>query len=450
MINISKFLSNKYFKFQKKDRNISLMMKVCFLGIFIGTFSLMLTLIIMNGFEKTIHKKMQGINSQFIIYSPNNKLDYKNIKNFLKKEFKSEISGISGNSLRQILINKNKTQSILFLKGVDAKNEASVTTIAEKITFPLPTKKDKSSIDNFLQKLLTNNQIIIGYKTAQNLNLKVGDSINILIPEPGGKKKIFLNKKKAKIAGIFKVGLEEYDNNFAFCSLNFLQKVFDEKIGVDQINIKLHDFSAKKYLKSIKLSSSTNISNISNYLKQFFLNVFFRQNTEQKIINKIQQSLPQLIVTSWKDMYPALVASLKLEKYVMFFILVLITLVACMTMVSLLFMYIQQKRRDIAILKSMGLSNKKILSIFLRIGLKITFWASFLGLLCAAIVGYFLEKYPFIQLPDVYYVSYLPAKMDLEIFIIVFVSTMLLGFFATWIPAQRTKKINIAQVLRQE
>ena len=113
-------------------------------------------------------------------------------------------------------------------------------------------------------------------------------------------------------------------------------------------------------------------------------------------------------------------------------------------------MYIQQKRRDIAILKSMGFPDKKIRSIFLNIGLKITFWASILGLALAGAAGFALEKYPFIELPDVYYVSYLPARMDLEIFIVVFISTMLLGFLATWIPARRTKNINIAQVLRQE
>lgn len=422
MKNLSSLLSSKYLKFKKKDRNIALMIKVCFLGIFIGTFSLMLTLIIMNGFEKTIHDKMQGINSQVIIYAPGNKLDYENIKNTLLDEF-DEIEAVSGSSLHQVLINQNKTQSILFLKGIDPENEGSVTNITEKITFPLTSKENQK---NLLPKLLQNNEIIIGYKTAQNLNLKVGDQINLLIPEPASDKKIFLNKKSVKVSGIFKIGLEEYDNNFAFCSLDLMHNLFKEKKGVDQISLKLKQNSTRPSFSS------------------------FFQDKEELIIKKLQSRLPMLTVCSWKDLYPALVSSLKLEKYVMFFILALITLVSCMTMVSLLFMYIQQKRRDIAILKSMGLSNKKIRSIFLRIGLTITFWASSSGLGLAALAGFLLEKYPFIQLPDVYYVSYLPARMDLEIFIVVFVATMILGFLATWIPAQRTKRINIAQVLRQE
>ena len=121
-----------------------------------------------------------------------------------------------------------------------------------------------------------------------------------------------------------------------------------------------------------------------------------------------------------------------------------------MNMISLLFMQIQQKRRDIAIFKAMGMAHTTIKRLFLRIGLSITFVASLLGLGLAAGVGFLLERYPFIQLPDVYYISYLPARMEPEIFLVVFLATMLLGFLATWIPAKRVRKINIVDVLRQE
>ena len=134
----------------------------------------------------------------------------------------------------------------------------------------------------------------------------------------------------------------------------------------------------------------------------------------------------------------------------MFFILALISLVASMNMISLLFMQIQQKRRDIAIFKAMGMSDNCIRSIFLHLGIGITLSASAIGLGIAALAGYLLEKYPFIELPDVYYVSYLPARMEPEIFFVVFIATMLLGFLATWIPSRRSKQIEIAQVLRQE
>lgn len=429
MNDLSSQLANKYLKFKKKDRNIALMIKVCFLGILIGTFSLMLTLIIMNGFEKVIHEKMQGINSQAIIYSPGQQIDNKSIKTYLLKKFSNKIEAMSASSTRQVLIENKNSQSVLFIKGVDSEQE-HVTNIATKIELP-------KSLKSF-SRLLTNNKIVIGTKTAQNYNLKIGDTLTLLIPKAGGKNKISLKRRKVEVTGIFKVGLEEYDNNFAFCSLDFLQTLFKEtKEGVDQINL--------KFREPISMHSIS-ISNI----KQKIYNFFTAKDLAQQTIEELRNDMPALSISSWKELYPALVASLKLEKYVMFFILALITLVSCMTMVSLLFMYIQQKRRDIAILKSMGLPDRNIRSIFLNIGLKITFWAATTGLTLAAIAGFILEKYPFINLPDVYYVSYLPARMDLEIFIVVFVCTMILGFFATWIPARRTKQINIAQVLRQE
>jgi lipoprotein-releasing system permease protein len=412
---LSTFLAWRYLWFKSKDKNISIMIKICFLGILIGTFSLMLTLIITNGFEKVIHEKMQGISSQVIISSPGNRLDYSELQKVILRELKNDIKAVSARILKQALIDRDGNQSVIFLQGIDGPNEANVSTLTQKIVRPLSQEARQIVSD------LKDNQIIIGYKTATQYNLHVGNEVSLMIPEPATKHKVFFNKNKFVIVGIFNIGLEEYDNNFAFCQIDYLNKLFNET-GADQITIKLHD------LKKLWVSKSH----------------------EEVVITKLKARFPQLSIQSWKELCPALVSSLKLEKYVMFFILALISLVASMNMISLLFMQIQQKIRDIAIFKAMGMSDKNIRSIFLRLGMSITLSASLLGLGLAALAGYFLEKYPFIELPDVYYVSHLPARMDLEIFLVVFLATVLLGFLATWIPARRSKQIEIAQVLRQE
>lgn len=436
---LSSMICKKYLSFKNKDKNISFMIKICFLGILIGTFSLMLTLIIMNGFEKSIHEKMQGINAQVLIYSPGNQLDYKSLKPYIEKNFSNYVEAVSGNSTRQVLIDRNDKQSVMFIKGIDPKSETKVTNLKDKIILPILPK------DKILEILLKEDGIIVGQKTARQYNLKLGEKINLLIPKPNNKNKIGLKKKEAKIVGFFKIGLEEYDNNFAFTSQEFLNNLFKEKEqGVDQLTLKL-----KSQIIS-ELNNQNFFSKVFNYLKNKIYLFFTGENQEDLMIKNMSTALPGLVVTSWKNLYPALVSSLKLEKYVMFFILALITLVASMNMISLLFMQIQNKRKDIAILKSMGMPNKNIRLIFLKLGLIIVFFASIIGLGLAAFVGFLLEKYPFITLPDVYYISYLPAKMDFEIFLVVFLATMLIGFLATWIPAKRTNKINIAQVLRQE
>jgi len=442
MKNLSSFLAWKYLTYKHKDANISFMIKICFLGILIGTFALMLSLIITNGFEKTIHEKMQGINAQIIINSPGNRLDYENIAQTLQKDFSHDIKAMSGNSIKQAILDHNNMHTILFLKGVDPEKESQVTNIASKI---VSSKKN-------LADLLADDQIIIGYKMARDHNLSVGQTITILLPEAGNKKKILLKKKHVTISGIFNIGLEEYDNNFAFMSLEQLNTSFDEQ-GVDYLTIKLREPE--------RLMTSITHAGLSFFTARFWKDLIVkikhacmllitRQTDEELVIKKLQHRLPHLVVCSWKDQYPALVSSLKLEKVFAFFILALITLVASMNMISMLFMHIQNKQRDIAIFKTMGMNDQMIRSIFLRMGIWITFTGSILGLGLAALAGYFIEKYPVITLPDVYYVSYLPARMDFEIFFIVFAATMLLGFFATWLPARGCKNINIPSILKHQ
>lgn len=424
MSSISRMLAWNYLRFKGKDTSISVMITICFIGIFIGTFALMMTLIITHGFETAIHKKMQGINAQAIMYSPGNRLSYEQLSTVLKKEFNKHLAGISGSAIKQAIIDHNKTQTVIFLKGIDPKHEATVTNIAEKITTPLTTQPATQKLATLIQE----KNIIIGYKLAQQLNVAVGDQLTLMLPEAGGKKRISLREEIVTVSGIFNIGLEEYDNNFAYTNLAYLNLIFEEE-GVDTISL--------------------NFAQPKQSFLQKIISLWNNGYNEQCVITALQNRFPTLTVQSWKDLYPALVSSLKLEKYVMFFIIALITLVAAMNMISLLFMQVQQKRHDIAIYLAMGMPKKIIRGIFLRIGLFITCIASTCGLLCAGILGYWLEHYPFIQLPDVYYISYLPAKIEWELFIIVFATTMIIGFLATWLPTAQTKRINIAQVLRQ-
>jgi lipoprotein-releasing system permease protein len=403
---LASLIAWRYLWHKEKDSSIAAMIRICFLGILIGTCALMMTLIITNGFEKVIHEKMRGINAQVVITCPGSKLDAAGITAAIKEQFTTYVKGVSSVSYKYVILDHNDTQTVLFLKGINPQAEGSVTNLADKIITP----KHPS-----LASLLGPNNIIIGYKMAREHHLREGQVITIMVPEPRSKKKLALESKKVTIAGIFNIGLEEYDNNLAFIALDTLNHLFDER-GVDTITLSLR-------------------SNNDQY--------------EQDVINRLSARFAHLKIQSWKEQYPALVSSLKLEKYVMFLVLALITLVACMNMMSLLFMQIQSKRRDIAIFQAMGLSARIIRRIFLYMGMMITISASLCGMGLAALGGYLIQRYP-LQLPDVYYISYLPARMDAEIFGIVFIATLLLGFLATALPLRQSSRVAIAQVLRQE
>jgi lipoprotein-releasing system permease protein len=444
MAALARILAWRFLTYRRKDTNISFMLKVCFIGIFIGSFALMLTLIITNGFEKVIHEKMQGINAELVVYAIGNKIAYKPLRKHLLKECSDMIDGVSGSAVKQAIID-DELQTVLIMRGVDELHEHTVNVLNKKIVSP--RLRNEALRPQIMEKLLTPGGIIIGHKLAKEKHYAVGDRITILLPEPRSKKSITLRKAEVTIAGIFNVGLEEYDNNLALCSLAQFHTWFNEE-GVDQLSITL------RHPENVGLSLTIRefgfLRGLKQYVQARFQALFGQSARERRLREVLHAVSPDFIVRTWQDLYPALVASLKLEKYVMFIVIALITLVASMNMVSLLFMQIQQKRRDIAIFQAMGMPHTMISEVFLYIGLFITIIASTLGLLMAGIVGYVLERYPCIELPDVYYISYLPARLDAEIFIIVFIVTLLIGFVATWLPASRTRSIKIAQVLREE
>ena len=382
---------------------------VCFLGIFIGSFSLALITAIMHGFEVVVHEKMQGIHAQIIIRGYGEPLNMNALGPVLQKEF-PEIAAFSPSSTRHTLVQKADMDSpptVAMIKGINSQMESNVSTLHKKIISPRPATD--------FTNLLAQNRVLIGKKLAKDLEVTVGDTIELLFTsnEQPRRRKITFDTNDAIVGGLFDTGIDEFDSGLIFCSLDYLEMLFPES-GIEQVNIKLKPG--------------------------------FDENT---IVEKLRKRL-NLEVSSWKELYPALVSALKLEKYVTFFILALITLVASMNIISLLFMHIQQKRPDIAILKALGMHGNTISTIFLLMGVMISSIASLTGLACAWIASWFLERYPFIKLPDVYYVTHLPVRMEWQIVVTVFIVVLALSIAATWFPAQKTRLINIANVLRFE
>src|SRR3989339_363092 len=395
MRNFSLMLALRYVWSANRDQSIATMMRICFLGIFLGTVALTLVFCIMQGFEVATREKLQGIHPMIMIRSEN-ALNYKKINNVLTKEF-PEISTSAPTAQQYVSIKINNQQNlnnVILLKGIDPQKEPCVTAVEQKIIEP-----EHGSFSN----VLAENQILIGKKLANQLDLDIGDPLTILYLIEDKNK---LAEETLTVNGLFNTGIEEFDLSLGIISLKTFNELFPQK-GITEIGIKLKN--PKK---------------------------------ESDVIEKLKDRL-DLDVVSWHELYPAIVSALKLEKYAMFVVIALITLVASMNIISLLFMQITQKRSNIAILQANGLPFKAVRSIFLWIGLCIGLCGSFIGLLTALIIGIILKTYPFIQLPDVYYTSHLPIILDPSTFIMVFAVVMVLVFFATIIPLRTLKKINI-------
>lgn len=406
---ISFFLARRILLSSFYQKGISTMAVISFIGIFIGSFSLALITAITHGYEYTIKNKMQGIHSQITIRA-SQPLNMLTLEPVLKNEF-PEIIQYSPTTARHILIrpiNSEQTPDVAIVKGIDPQKEMYTTVLSQKITAPLITQEE-------FPTLFKKNQILIGQQMASCNELAVGDEVELLYNSSDAVhgRKVTFQSHRVIVGGIFKTGIDEFDSNLIYCSFFLLEELFPD-VEVEQIAVQLHEYA-----------------------------------DETKTITALKKRLG-VDVYSWKDLYPSLCAALMLEKYVTFFILALITLVASMNIISLLFMHITQKRPDIAILAAMGMSHTTINHIFFYIGMIISVIASTCGLCAAVIASWLLDAYPFIQLPDAYYVTTLPVHMTWQIIVTVFCLVLFFSFFATWLPIRRIKHINISEVLRFE
>lgn len=404
------FLAQRILLGHVYQKSISTMTVVCFVGIFVGSFSLALITAIMNGFEVAIHEKMQGIHANIIIESYKNNINTDVLALVLQKEF-PEIIAFSPMATQHVLLRTSDASQdmplVAVIKGIDPTTEQLTSTLPKKIISHLPSTE--------FTELFSNNHLIIGKQLALNNQIVVGDSVELLFIRDGQVKgrKIVFDSQPAIISGIFDTGIDEFDSGVIYSSLSFLEELYPNS-GIEQINVALAP-----------------------------------RTDENIVIQKLRHRLG-LNVYSWKDLYPSLVASLKLEKYVSFFILALILLVASMNIISLLFMHITQKRPTIALLQAMGMSQLCVSNIFFIIGMTISCIASLCGVMSAFFASWILKKYPFITLPDTYYVTHLPVAMTWEIICAVFGVVVIFSLFATWLPIQRIASINISQVLRFE
>ncbi len=407
MSRFSWLLALRYIRGAQQKKSISTMVGISFAGIFIGSFALMLTLAIMHGFEVVTYERLQSIHSPVIIRAFGNPINMQTLKTVLEKEF-PEVVAISPSVMQQVIIQNPHTDdisTIVGIKGIDPETATSVNSLSQKIC---PT----GSLMLSLKDTISTNKILIGHKIATSLEVDIGDKVTLLFaPDEPKKKKINLTQHEAIIGGLFSTGIEEFDAGLIFGSLSFVHELFPDA-GVTHVHLKLKP-----------------------------------DVDEYTVVNKLQRRL-QIEVYSWKDLYPALVSALKLEKYVMFIILALISLIASMNIISLIFMQINQKKGDIAILRAFGMSASCVRSIFLYMGGMIAFAASTLGIACAVICCILLKKYPFITLPDAYLVTHLPVHLELSHIILVFCCCMLLSFIGILVPLRRTEEIDVTNVLR--
>jgi len=394
---------------KKKEGFLKVISIFSFLGIMLGVSILIIVMSVMNGFKTDLTNKILGLNPHIVIQSNGFKIDEKFILN-LKNKFKT--INISKTYSGEGIVISNENAKGIIIKGLDEENKKSLNFL-------------KENISNGDLKKFTKNTAFIGSELAFNLNLKVGEKINLtssaFVATPfGGLPK----QETLIISGIFNTGFYEFDQNFVFLNLSDALSIFD-KVKSDQ-NLEIY---------------------IENPMQA---------NSYKNLIQELNQNY---FVYSWSDLNKSFFSALKVERNVMFIILTLILIVAAFNIISGLTILIKNKTKEIAILKTLGLSNNSIKKSFFLTGFTIGFSATVAGVLFGIIFATNIEKIRIflsnvfnleIFPSDVYFLEQLPSEINISSIFLIFIFSLIISALASYLPAMIISKMKTFRALKYD
>ncbi len=411
----------RYLKSKRKEGFISIIAIFSFIGIMIGVATLIIVMSVMNGFRYELIERILGINSHLTVYSKEHKIaNYQEIVDKIKK-----IDGVTyANPIieaQAMISSKNKNSGGL-IRGISVDDLKNKKLITENITA------------GDLNKINQKNSVIIGSILAQNLGLKINDPIKIISGETN--ETIIGTIPRIKtymVAGIFDSGMYEYDSTTIFMNFEMAQIHFRYANSASAIEIftkNSHDFS-------------------NNFEDNF-------ENVKLEIYKSLIDN-EGLYFNDWQQANSSFIEALKVESTVMFFILTLIILVAVFNIISSMIMLVNDKNKNIALLRTLGMSKNAILRIFLICGSMIGFLGTIFGLIIGIIfsaninnIKLFLESATDTTLfnPAIYFLSTLPSRILIGDVILITSMSFTLSFLATLYPAYKASKSKPAEILR--
>ncbi|MEI6147185.1 MAG: lipoprotein-releasing ABC transporter permease subunit [Methylococcales bacterium] len=408
------YIGLRYTRAKRRTQFISFITLTSVLGIALGVTALITVLSVMNGFEAELRERILGMTAHATVTGKYGQLDdWQALDQKLKGM--PHVEGAAPFITGQVMINADRRVSGTMLNGILPEYESRVSEVATKMK------------SGQLTDLVAGEYgIVLGLELANYLGVMVGDKITVISPQvnstPAG---IVPRMRRFTVVGIFQVGMYEYDRNMALINIDDAAKLFRMDDSVSGLRIKLDDlFNAPKITHGLATS----------------------------LYGDYQ-------VSDWTLAHNNFFKAIQTEKRVMFIILLLIVAVAAFNIVSTLVMVVTDKRGDIAILKTQGLTSGAVMGIFMVLGSIIGVVGTVLGVLGGVLLALNVETIvPAIEklfqvqfmAADVYYISELPSKLVWSDVYSIAGMAFLLSLLATIYPAWQASRINPAEVLRYE
>ena len=395
---------------------------ISMIGVMIGVMTLNIVLAVMTGFEEDLRDRILGFNPHVVISSLQGFVDgYAEVVEAVRQG--PDVVAVAPFVYGQVMVSAGQSVSGSLVRGVDPSLASAVVDIGSHLSFgevgQLGQKQELTFQTEETVQTVQLSGVLVGHELARQLGVFVGDPINIISPLSAtpGPLGVVPRVKRFVIVGVFDSGMFEYDSALIYMSLADAQQFFTLGEQVTGVEVKIRDVYQA-----------------------------------QTVARELESILGFPYTTrDWTEVNSNIFAALKLEKVVYFIVLLLIVLVAAFNIIATLIMVVMEKRKDIAVLKSMGATGRAISRIFIYKGLIIGVVGTLMGTLLGWVGCWLLDRYEFVELPkDVFYVSTLPVKMYAENFFIVGVASVIICLLATIYPARQAARLAPVEVIRYE
>lgn len=403
-----RFIAKRYLVSKHKINFITIISMISIAGITIGVAALLIVLSVFNGFGSLVTSYLMSLDPHLRInaISEQGEDSIISLKELLNKtdDIKAYSAFISG---KVLVYNKGITQ-VVNLKGVEQKSINNVYLLDENIVDGDDKFQNESSV-------------FIGLPLADKLRVMAGDTISVISPlniEQAITQLSLPLSKRFVVDGVFISKNNEYDESYIFSELKDAQYLFGYKKNFQGYDIRLENI------------------NRSNSVKQ-------------KIYAQLDQS--NFSINTWYDFHQELYSVMQIERWTAYIILSLIIAVATFNILGSLSMSVIEKKRDIGILRSMGVTEKSILKIFMFEGLLIGIIGTLLGVIIGYLVCYIQIKLNIYPLdPLQYKIDSLPVEIRISDFFLISFVSMLLSYLASLYPAKKASKVNPINAIKWE
>src|SRR5262245_57621936 len=392
----------RYLLAKRKQAFISVISLISTLGVTVGV------LAVITGLQQELRDRILGSNPHIYVSKTGGIGDYRAEAARLREI--PHVVGAAPAVLGRALVTASRNQEFITLKGIDPELEPQVSDVARSLQSGSLGALAASTPEDL-------DGIVLGKDLASNLGVAVGDSVVVLTPEgtlsPMG---MIPGRKRLRVAGIFSLGLFEFDSSFGFVSLDVAKRMLS-KDQVDFLQLRVDDiYQAPAIARQVSARLGD-----------------------------------QYFTQDWAEMNRSLFSALSLEKIAVSLAIGLIVMVAALNIIASLILLVMEKHRDIAILKTMGASARSVTVVFVLQGLIIGLVGTAVGATAGWGVSSIMDRYKLVRVPiDIYQVSHLPFTVLPVDFITVVLVAVLICFVATIYPSRQAARLDPAQALRYE